>query len=83
MPRPRTRRKTAYIPPPTASGAKAPSRAWVAPAMVTLFLLGLAWIVVFYLTSGDIWGMRALGNWNLLVGFGFITGGFVLSTQWR
>jgi hypothetical protein len=24
-----------------------------------------------------------LGNWNLLVGFGFIIAGFGLSTQWR
>lgn len=83
MPRPRIRRKSAYTPPPTKSRNNLPSRAWVAPAMVTLFLLGLAWIVLYYLSSGDIWGMRALGSWNLLVGFGFITGGFVLSTQWR
>jgi hypothetical protein len=24
-----------------------------------------------------------LGNWNLVVGFGFIVAGFALSTQWR
>jgi len=51
--------------------------------MVGLFLFGLLWIVVFYITRGDVPGMRALGNWNLLVGFAFIGAGFVVSTKWR
>jgi len=51
--------------------------------MVAFFLIGLIWIVVFYLAGNDVPGMSALGNWNLLVGFGFIGGGFVLATQWR
>ncbi|MGH8868514.1 MAG: cell division protein CrgA [Actinomycetes bacterium] len=83
MPKSRIRRKTTYTPPPTTSPADMPSRAWVAPLMVSLFVLGLLWIVVFYITQGDLWGMSALGNWNLAVGFGFITGGFIVSTQWR
>jgi len=56
---------------------------WVAPTMVVLFLLGLAWIVVFYITQGNIVGMRALHNWNILIGFVFIGAGFVVSTRWR
>lgn len=56
---------------------------WIAPLMVTLFLIGLAWIVVFYITRGDLPLMSALGNWNLLVGFAFIAAGFVVSTKWR
>jgi hypothetical protein len=27
--------------------------------------------------------VKALGNWNLLVGFAFIITGFGISTQWR
>jgi len=50
--------------------------------MVTLFLLGLLWIVVFYITQGNL-PISPLGNWNLIIGFGFIIAGFVLSTQWR
>jgi len=50
--------------------------------MVTLFLLGLLWIVVFYVTQGSL-PISPLGNWNLVIGFGFIIAGFVLSTQWR
>jgi uncharacterized membrane protein len=56
---------------------------WIAPLMIGLFIFGLAWIVVFYITRGDVAGMRALGNWNLLVGFGFIAAGFIVSTRWR
>ncbi|MCE7080688.1 cell division protein CrgA [Streptomyces sp. ST2-7A] len=55
---------------------------WVAPLMLVLFGVGLAWIVVFYITEGSL-PVSALGNWNIVVGFGFIAGGFVVSTQWK
>lgn len=55
---------------------------WLAPLMVTLFLLGLLWIVVYYLAP-SLPLISDLGNWNMLVGFGLIMGGFVLSTRWR
>ncbi|GAA0574595.1 cell division protein CrgA [Kribbella sandramycini] len=58
------------------------SRVWVAPLMLASWLLGLAWLVVFYVAGQDIPGMRDLGNWNLLVGMGLIALGFVVSTQW-
>jgi hypothetical protein len=32
---------------------------------------------------GGLPGVSEIGNWNLLVGFGFIIAGFALSTQWR
>ncbi|MDB1086278.1 cell division protein CrgA [Streptomyces sp. ACA25] len=57
-------------------------RRWVAPLMLAMFLVGLAWIVVFYITQGD-YPVGALGNWNIVVGFGFIAAGFVVSTQWK
>ncbi|MBA3618252.1 MAG: cell division protein CrgA [Actinomycetota bacterium] len=82
MPRSRLRRKSDYTPPAASTGDGLPGRAWVAPVMVTLFLLGLLWIVVFYITQGNL-PISPLGNWNLIIGFGFIIAGFVLSTQWR
>ncbi|GAA4657064.1 cell division protein CrgA [Streptomyces chumphonensis] len=57
-------------------------RSWVAPLMLAMFAIGLAWIVVFYLTEGSL-PVDALGNWNIVVGFGFIAVGFVVSTQWK
>ena len=50
--------------------------------MLACWLLGLAWLVVFYVAGQDIPVMKDLGNWNLLVGMGLIALGFVVSTQW-
>jgi len=58
------------------------SRVWVAPLMLTCWLLGLAWLVVFYVAGESIPVMDKLDNWNLLVGMGLIAVGFVVSTQW-
>jgi hypothetical protein len=77
------RKKAPYIPPPTRSAKKRVSPPWVAPLMIALFLIGIAWLVTFYITGGDAPGLRSLGNWSLLVGFGFIVSGFALATQWR
>jgi len=51
--------------------------------MVTLFVIGLLWIVVYYIAGATVPGMKTLGWWNIVVGFGFIGGGFMLSTKWR
>ena len=57
---------------------------WVAPLMVTLLLLGLAWIVVFYIAGDQIGFMQSIGNLgNVLIGFTLIGVGFALSTIWR
>lgn len=87
MPKSRLRKKKPEYEPAWASeerkAVKIGPRPWIAPLMVTLFLIGLAWIVVFYITRGDLPLMSELGNWNLLVGFAFIAAGFVVSTKWR
>ena len=58
------------------------SPAWLAPAMVTAFLAGLIWIVIFYV-SGTSYPIPHIGSWNMLIGFGFIGAGFTLATRWR
>ena len=84
MPESRPRKKTEYTTP--SSPAKKPVRIgssrWVAPAMVTCWILGLLWIVVYYLAP-DLKYMRDLGNWNLLVGMGLISLGFIFATRWE
>jgi Cell division protein CrgA len=84
VPKSRIRKKADFTPPPErqATVRLSGGRNWVAPLMLALFLVGLAWIVVFYVTSGD-FPVDALNNWNIVVGFGFIAGGFVVSTQWK
>lgn len=82
MPKSRVRRKAVYTPPPRSQKPQV-SPPWLAPTMVSLWVLGIAWIAVYYITAGMVPGLRALGDWNLLIGFGFIIVGFVLSTRWR
>jgi hypothetical protein len=50
--------------------------------MVTLFLVGLLWIVVYYITSGA-WPIGSLDWWNLVIGFAFIFAGLMVSTRWK
>ena len=90
MPESRKRRKPGRDSRPTSSAAvtkkKGPSPRWLAPLMLVLFGVGVLWLVVFYLTEarmGGLPGASDIGNWNLVVGFGFIIAGFGLSTQWR
>ena len=83
MPRSRVRRKAAYSAPSTRSPRKIHSATWIGPAMLTFFILGIAWLATYYITNGDVVGMRSLGSWNLIVGFAFIMAGFMLSTRWK
>lgn len=83
MPKSRLRKKSDYTPPATASAVKLKSgRGWVAPLMLAMFIVGLVWIVVYYVTSGA-WPVPSAGNWNIVIGFAFIAAGFGVSTQWK
>lgn len=67
-----------------AKPVKLDSPRWLAPAMVIFFILGLIWIVTYYLAGADVPLMSdlpALGN--IGIGFGFISIGFFLATKWK
>lgn len=81
MPKSRVRSKAVYTPPPRSSKAKVSPR-WLAPTMLGCLIVGLIWIVTFYV-SQEAWPIGALGAWNLVVGFAFLIGGVVLSTRWH
>jgi uncharacterized RDD family membrane protein YckC len=85
VPESKKRKKAVYTPPPTVSPAKkkGPSPVWVPALMLGLMIIGVAWLVVFYMVGNDMPVVGDLGNSNLLIGFGFIVAGFGLSTQWR
>jgi hypothetical protein len=51
--------------------------------MVAFFVLGLAWIVIYYIAGADLTPFKQLGWWNVIVGFGLIGVGFGMSTRWR
>jgi hypothetical protein len=82
VPKSRSRAKVAYTPPPTRSTKKRVSPPWLAPLMIGLFLIGIVWLVLYYVTGGSL-PVKSLGAANLAVGFGFIIAGFITSTQWR
>lgn len=55
--------------------------------MVGCFLIGLLWIVVFYFIGQEanvhVPVMSQLGQWNLMVGVGFMAVGFTFATKWE
>ena len=61
-------------------------RGWVAPTFVTMMLLGVLWLVVWYITASTgtyVPGMGDIGNWNLPIGMGLMGGSFAVATLWK
>jgi hypothetical protein len=56
---------------------------WVPITGSVLLVLGVVWIVVFYVAGSGIPLMGDLGNWNLLIGMGAIVAGFLVFTRWK
>jgi hypothetical protein len=69
------------------SRALAPSPTWYPIVMAAVLLLGLAYMVLYYLTSSGtdphIPIMASLHNWNFAIGFGVMLLGLVMAVRWR
>ncbi len=50
--------------------------------MFGLMLLGLAWIIVYYVSQSTL-PIASLKDGNILVGFGILFVGFLMTTRWR
>jgi len=50
--------------------------------MFGFMLLGLAWIIVFYVSQGR-YPISELESWNMLIRFGIAFIGFLMTTRWR
>ena len=90
MPKSKVRKKSVYTPPEgtlqnraAQSRALQPSPRWWAPLMVTLMVLGLLWIVVYYVAGDRVPFMVSLSAWNFAIGFGAMVLGLVMSMRWR
>lgn len=59
-----------------------PNPVWFKPIMFGFMLLGLAWLLVFYI-SGGILPFAELGNSNIWIGIGIMLIGFLMTTRWR
>ena len=69
------------------SRSMAPSPSWYPIVMAALLVLGLAYLVVYYLTSSGtsphIPVMGSIGAWNFAIGFGVMLLGLVMAVRWR
>jgi hypothetical protein len=63
-------------------GEAAPNAVWFKPVMVGFMLLGLVWILVYYI-SGSRFPIPGLDSWNLGIGLGIALIGFLMTTRWR
>jgi hypothetical protein len=64
------------------SGDPAPNPVWFKPVMFGFMLVGLAWIIVFYVSLNSL-PVASLGTWNIVVGFGIMFVGFLMTMRWR
>lgn len=86
MPESRSRKKAEYTPPPKAGRKKGPSGPVFLWTMVGAYVVGLAWIVTFYVSSTKYpipFPDGTTPYWNLGIGFAIICAGFFMSTRWR
>lgn len=69
--------------PRTGTPYAAGSRRWVPPTFIAVGLLGVAWLIVYYVAGTSIPIMSTLGNWNILIGMAGMAGAFVIATLWK
>jgi hypothetical protein len=84
VPESKGRSKSAYTPPRSAKQkAQGPNPRWFAPLMVGLMVVGLVWVVTYYISGPNQYPVPALERWNLGVGFALMLSGFLMTTRWR
>ena len=77
-----TARTKSERPTESRSGEPAPNAVWFKPVMFGFMLLGLVWIIVFYVSQSQL-PIPDLDSWNILIGFGIMFIGFLMTTRWR
>ena len=61
----------------------APSSPFYIGVMLGLMILGLIWLVVYYLWGANIPFIADLGNWNFAIGFTLMIAGLLMTMRWR
>lgn len=89
MPKSRVRTKKVYTPPAdlrpqerTAAAKKKPSPTWVPITALALIVVGIGWLVTYYL-SGGLFPVGTWGYWNLAIGFAALVASLVVLSRWR
>lgn len=60
----------------------APTPTWYKAIMLGLLVVGLLWLIVYYLFQGA-YPVPGIGTWNIGVGLGLMMVGLVMTTKWR
>ena len=61
-----------------------PTPRWYLVIMFGLMILGLAWLVVYYLGGEKVPWMKDLETWqNFAIGFGLAVVGLLMTMRWR
>ncbi|MGH3546164.1 MAG: cell division protein CrgA [Mycobacteriales bacterium] len=88
MPKSRVRNKKVYTAPAGGVAATAspnkrrPSPPWVPGTALALALVGMIWLVIYYLSSGTL-PISGGPRLNIGIGFGCIIASLVVFTRWR
>ena len=61
----------------------APSGPVFLSIMLGLFIVGLLWLIVYYLWGPDIAFLADLGNWNFAIAFSLLVAGLIMTMRWR
>jgi hypothetical protein len=91
MPESTSRRKSApkkeAVRPAIVGEEQGENPTWYKVTMFGLMIIGLLWILVFYISSAQYplgsASFLDLSNWNILIGFGIAMIGFVMTTKWK
>ncbi|MFC4606211.1 cell division protein CrgA [Rhodococcus kronopolitis] len=87
MPKSKVRKKTDYtINPANRTPVKVkvgPSSTLYVSVMLGFMLVGLLWLIVYYLAADQLSWINSLGAYNFLIGFGFMVVGLVMTMKWR
>ena len=83
MPESKPRKRTARaVQQPSAAQAYKPNPVWFKPVMFGLMIIGLLWIITFYISQGSL-PVQSWASWNIVAGFGIAIVGFLMTTRWR
>jgi hypothetical protein len=67
----------------TRAHVAAPSSPIYIGIMLGLMVLGLVWLVVYYLWGASIPFVADLRNWNFAIGFTLMIAGLLMTMRWR
>lgn len=55
---------------------------WFVPVMIGFFVVGFLWIMVYYISMMQ-YPIPGIGWYNVLIGFGLMLIGLIMTTRWK